>query len=62
MNWHCSHLQLTPPVLDIGSGEFGTTSYHHMIPNFKNMNVLTVDISPERKPSKIADIQHGIPF
>ena len=57
-----SGLQLRSPVLDLGSGEIGSSSYHQLIPEFHKYKVDSVDISVEKKPTKVADIQQGIPF
>lgn len=54
-------LHLESPVIDLGSGEYGTASYQRLIPGFKELDVVSVDISDERKPTKIADIEQGIP-
>ena len=62
LNTHLMHLNLDPPVLDLGSGAFGTTSYHYVIPGFREMEVHSVDISAERRPTKIADVERGIPY
>lgn len=62
LNAHLMHLELEPPVLDLGSGAFGTTSYHYVIPGFREMDVHSVDISAERRPTKVADIERGIPY
>jgi len=57
-----SGLQLRSPVLDLGSGEIGSSSYHRLIPEFHKYKVDSVEISAEKKPTKVADIQQGIPF
>jgi SAM-dependent methyltransferase len=57
-----SGLQLRSPVLDLGSGEVGSSSYHQIIPDFHKYQVDSVDICAEKKPTKVADIQQGIPF
>jgi SAM-dependent methyltransferase len=62
MNAAVAELQLASPVLDLGSGAYGTASYHRLIPNWQNFEVESVDIAPDRRPTKIADIEQGIPY
>lgn len=63
MNWHISQLNtLASPVLDIGAGEFGSASYHTFFADFQELEFYSVDIVPDKNPSKIADVQQHIPF
>ncbi len=62
MNAYVQDLVLEPPVLDVGSGAFGSTTYHHLIPNFRDAEVHSIDASPARNPTKVADVEQGIPY
>jgi SAM-dependent methyltransferase len=62
MNERVRRLILEEPILDLGAGEHGTSSYHQLINGFETMKVASVDISPEKRPTKVADIEIGIPF
>ncbi|KAB2904261.1 MAG: methyltransferase domain-containing protein [Anaerolineae bacterium] len=62
MNLHSAHICLTPPVLDIGSGRYGTASYQRYIPEYANVEVRSVDLDPGRFPSVIGNLTQGIPF
>jgi SAM-dependent methyltransferase len=62
MNTHVANIQLEQPVLDLGAGAIGTASYHSLIPYFDTLQVCSVDINDSKNPTKIADIEQGIPF
>jgi SAM-dependent methyltransferase len=62
MNAHVATIQLEQPVLDLGAGAKGTASYHSLIPQFDALEVSSVDIDGSKNPTKIADIEQGIPF
>lgn len=62
LNLHAEKINLVEPVLDIGSGEFGTASYQRFIPGYAELDVQSVDLDPARRPSKVADLNDGIPY
>lgn len=62
LNLHSEHIHLAAPVLDIGSGAYGTASYQRYIPNYANLEVRSVDLDPARRPSVQGNLTQGIPF
>lgn len=62
MNLHSAYIHLEAPVLDIGSGEYGTASYQRYIPDYASLNVQSVDLDPNRMPTKVANLEDGIPY
>lgn len=62
MNVHSERVNLQAPILDIGSGAMGTASYQRHIPQYGALNVQSVDLDPARKPTKVANLNDGIPF
>lgn len=61
LNARIQSLALTPPVLDLGAGEAGTSSYHNIIPNFHTLDVVSVDMVADKNPTHVANIEAGIP-
>jgi len=62
MNAEIARITLQEPIIDLGSGEPGTASYHNIIPGFYDLDVQSVDISDERRPTKIANLEEHIPY
>ena len=62
MNANVRHVKLSDPVLDIGSGELGSAGYHDLIPNFRSLRSISVDVQTERRPAVQADVQGRLPF
>src|SRR5262245_22073596 len=62
MNAHAALISPEGPVLDLGAGEPGTASYHEVIKNFRALEVYSVDIDSSKNPTKVADIELGIPY
>jgi SAM-dependent methyltransferase len=62
MNLHAETIRLVAPVLDIGTGAYGTASYQRYIPNYGDLDVQSVDLDSERRPTKVADLNKGIPY
>jgi SAM-dependent methyltransferase len=40
----------------------GTSGYHELIPRFSEIDVCSLDIGLDKRPTAIADIERGIPF
>jgi SAM-dependent methyltransferase len=62
MNVHAERIALDAPILDIGSGALGTASYQRHIPRYAELGVQSVDLDPARKPTKVANLNEGIPY
>ena len=62
MNWHVTQATLSAPILDIGAGEFGSASYHALLAQADQREFFSVDIVPDKHPTKVADVQQRIPF
>lgn len=62
MNHRVRQIALQQPVLDLGAGQVGTSSYHSLIPLFDTFDVYSVDISTGKKPTVLANLEQGIPF
>lgn len=62
MNAHLATIEIPEQVLDLGAGRVGSASYHECIPNFANKHVTSVDISLEKQPTVIADIESRLPL
>lgn len=62
LNLHSAHITVNAPVLDIGSGAYGTASYQRYIPNYHAVEVRSVDLDPARRPTIIGNLTQGIPF
>ncbi len=62
-NWCVSQNQFDGHFLDVGSGARGTASYHSLLPPPERIRLSSVDISPERRPDKVADVtKDGLPW
>lgn len=62
MNAHAQRLHVNPPILDLGAGQIGTSSYHRLIPGLTEMSVTSVNLEPAAHPSLVADIEGRLPL
>ena len=62
MNAAIRNLDLPEPVLDLGSGSVGTSSYHDIIIAFRSLKTISLDIQRGRRPDVQADAQGCLPF
>ena len=62
MNDRAWHLSIRQPVLDLGAGAFGSSSYHNLVPGFSSLTVRSVDIAIEKHPSIMADTKVHLPL
>jgi len=62
MNERVRRLAVEGPLLDLGAGQVGTSSYHELIPHFTTIDVFSVDLMLDKRPTTVADIEYGVPF
>lgn len=62
MNDRVQRLKVEGPLLDLGAGQVGRHSYHELIPHFATTDVCSLDIELDKRPTVVADIEHGIPY
>lgn len=62
LNYEISTIRIESPVLDIGSGGVGRSSYHDIIQDFHTHKVYSIDITGSKQPHVIANIEQGLPF
>ena len=62
MNDRAGRLSIQQPLLDLGAGEFGTSSYHNLVPGFSSLRAVSVDIAAEKHPSILADVNERLPL
>lgn len=62
MNAAAKSVQLYGPVLDVGAGGRGSSSYHKIIPRFDQERVVSIDIDARSRPSLVGNVEHPFPF
>lgn len=62
MNQRILGLCIRTPILDLGAGVKGTSSYHEVISGFNKMKLYSVDIIAEKNPTVVADLEKILPF
>lgn len=62
MNEQVRRLGVVPPVLDLGAGRLGSSSYHEAMPVLRESGVVSVDLDGAKRPTVRADVQGALPF
>ena len=62
MNQHVMKLRLESPILDLGAGSKGSSSYHNIIPNFDNKQVYSIDAVFDKHPTIVANVEQSLPL
>lgn len=62
MNERVQRLTVESPLLDLGAGQVGRHGYHGLIPDFATTDVCSLDMVLDKRPTIVADIEHGIPY